>query len=247
MNKINDFRVEWKLIPSRAPHFGGAWERMIGLTKFCLKKVLGTSLISFTEMQTLLCEIECNLNNRPITYVSDDIGEEPVTPSHLIYGRKLHYLGNVGIDLSEISDYSFNEENVHKCDLKVRLLLDHFWRKWKEEYLKALRERDNSLIGKNVKISLGDVVIICEDTPRSMWQIGKVVELLNSKDSIVRAVKLKTKNGVVSRPVIKLLLLEIPTDKLKQIKSIDVPNNLIRDVPVRQSAAVARNKIKNMI
>ena len=33
--------VEWKFIPKRAPWFGGFWERLIGLTKTSLKKVLG--------------------------------------------------------------------------------------------------------------------------------------------------------------------------------------------------------------
>ena len=33
--------VEWRFIPKRAPWFGGFWERLIGLTKSALKRVLG--------------------------------------------------------------------------------------------------------------------------------------------------------------------------------------------------------------
>ena len=33
--------VEWRFIPKKAPWFGGFWERLIGLTKTTLKKVLG--------------------------------------------------------------------------------------------------------------------------------------------------------------------------------------------------------------
>ncbi len=33
--------VTWKFIPKKAPWYGGFWERLIGLTKSCIKKVLG--------------------------------------------------------------------------------------------------------------------------------------------------------------------------------------------------------------
>ena len=33
--------VTWKFIPKRAPWYGGYWERLIGLTKAALKRVLG--------------------------------------------------------------------------------------------------------------------------------------------------------------------------------------------------------------
>ena len=36
--------VQWKFIPKRAPWYGGFWERLIGLTKMALKKVLGKAL-----------------------------------------------------------------------------------------------------------------------------------------------------------------------------------------------------------
>ena len=33
--------VEWRFIPKRTPWFGGFWERLVGLTKSALKRVLG--------------------------------------------------------------------------------------------------------------------------------------------------------------------------------------------------------------
>lgn len=47
-------------------------------------------------MQTLLVEIECTLNNRPLTYLYDEIEgvSQPLTPADLIYGRQIVKTGN---------------------------------------------------------------------------------------------------------------------------------------------------------
>ena len=53
-------------------------------TKVILRKCLGRSSVNYIELNTLICEIECNLNNRPLTYLIDDINIDPISPSHLI-------------------------------------------------------------------------------------------------------------------------------------------------------------------
>ena len=40
--------------------------------KTCLKKTLGKAFVTFEELQTVLCEIEMAITNRPLAYVSDD-------------------------------------------------------------------------------------------------------------------------------------------------------------------------------
>ena len=91
--KIAKYGVEWKFIPNRAPWFGGWWERLIGLTKNAIKKVLGRSFVKMEMLRTIVTEIESVLNNRPITYISTDITDpQPLTPSHLLYGRRLDSL-----------------------------------------------------------------------------------------------------------------------------------------------------------
>ena len=64
--------VEWQFIPKRAPWFGGFWERLIGLTKTTLKKILGRTYINIEGLQTIIVEIEAVLNDRPITYVTSE-------------------------------------------------------------------------------------------------------------------------------------------------------------------------------
>ena len=60
------------------------------------------------ELQNLTVEVEATLNDRPITYVSSDIGdEEPLTPSHLLYRRRITSLP---------SDYPITAENLTNPD-----------------------------------------------------------------------------------------------------------------------------------
>lgn len=40
------------------------------------------------EFLTVVVEIECVLNSRPLTYVSSEDGVEPLTPSHLLTRRR---------------------------------------------------------------------------------------------------------------------------------------------------------------
>ena len=65
---------------------GGIFERMVRSGKGCSRKVLRNAILSFDDLHTLLTEIECTLNSRPLTYHYED--GEVLTPSHLIYGRR---------------------------------------------------------------------------------------------------------------------------------------------------------------
>ena len=82
--------IAWKFIPKKAPWFGGYWERLIGLTKASIKKTLGRAHIKLLTLQTIIVEVEALLNNRPLTYISDDISDpDPLTLAHMLHGRRL--------------------------------------------------------------------------------------------------------------------------------------------------------------
>ena len=62
---------------------------MIRCVKRCLKKILKNAKLTYEDLLTAVVEIECVLNSRPLTYVSTEDIEEPLTPSHLLTGRRL--------------------------------------------------------------------------------------------------------------------------------------------------------------
>ena len=50
--------IQWRFITKRSPWHGGFWERLIGLTKTTLKKVIGRNRISADELRTVITDVE---------------------------------------------------------------------------------------------------------------------------------------------------------------------------------------------
>ena len=55
---MKEHNIRWKFIAPRAPWQGGFYERMMGLVKSCLKKVLFRKRIGRDELETVLREIQ---------------------------------------------------------------------------------------------------------------------------------------------------------------------------------------------
>ena len=211
-NEIADYmeghKIRWMFNLPQCPWAGGIFERMVRSVKGCLRKVLGNARLTEDELYTILTEIECTLNSRPLTY-QYDIGEV-LTPSHLILGQRL-------------SPFSFKMlPNVDQLDTNVqtskRFLflkkkLTHFWTRWKNEYLVNLREchRMNKNAPNIIEI---EVVLVNEDgAKRLAWKMGIVKELITGKDGEVRGVSVevigKGKAFILKRPIQKVYPLEI--------------------------------------
>ena len=201
----------WKFIPKKAPWFGGFWERLIGLTKTAIKKTLGRAHVSLLVLQTIVVEVELILNNRPLTYLSDDVRDpEPLTPSHMLYGRMLTNLPHELVSQEDIQDPSYDETSqLNRAAKWQSLLLAHFSARWKHEYLTSLREFHRASGNNNQEIKVGDVVLIHDDSPRINWKMAVVEELIIGGDGLVRAANIRTCNGKTNRPIVKLYPLEV--------------------------------------
>ena len=88
-SELDRKKVEWRFNLERAPWWGGFFERMVGSVKACLRKVLGNARLTFDELLTVLVKVEGTLNSRPLTYNYNEVEHEVLTPSHLIFGRRI--------------------------------------------------------------------------------------------------------------------------------------------------------------
>ena len=73
--------IKWQFNLSRAPWWGGQFERIVGLMKQTLYKVMGKAKPRLKELKSLLLEVETTLNNRPLGYVEDDVQSVILTPN----------------------------------------------------------------------------------------------------------------------------------------------------------------------
>ena len=80
--------TKWRFNVEAAPWWGGFFDRLVNSVKLSLKKCLRNARLNYDEPSRTLAEVEAVLNSHPLTYVYDEF-EEPMTPSHLVIGRKI--------------------------------------------------------------------------------------------------------------------------------------------------------------
>ncbi|XP_046861952.1 uncharacterized protein LOC124455325 [Xenia sp. Carnegie-2017] len=115
-------------------------------------------------------EVEANLNSRPLTYEYEEVNSEVLTPAHLVYGRRI-------VTLPDSKDSKINDlgQDSTRTNTRTRFkhlsaILEHFWSRWKREYLTNLREFHK---GKK----------------RGEWKTGVIQELICGKDKVVRGAR----------------------------------------------------------
>ncbi len=199
--------TDWKFNPPGAPHFGGIWEAGVKSAKHHLLRVVGETVLTFSEMSTLLCRIEACLNSRPLVPLSDDPGDiNFLTPAHFLIQRA-SYL---------IPEPDFTTENV-PVSRRWQLIsqkLQHFWSRWKNEYLSSLQPREKWR-KRNRSFQPGDVVFVrTENAPPGKWPLARVVATHPDRYGDNRVCDLQTATSRYQRPSVKLVLL-VPVEEQK--------------------------------
>ena len=210
--------VKWIFNLPKAPWWGGIFERLVGSTKRCLRKVIGQARFSWDELWTAVVEAEAVINSRPLTYIMNDDTEEPLTPSHLLTGRRILSLPDHLCQDMEEEEFEVGTDLLTRRARHLNSVLNRFWERWKREYLLELRESHRYHRGhiNPSRVSVDDVVVVhSTDQPRGFWKLGRIMELLVGRDGEVRgAVVRVTAKGrqatVLQRPIQLLYPLEVP-------------------------------------
>ena len=249
---------QWIFNVECAPWWGGVFERMVRSTKRCLRKMVGRAKFTRDEMLTAVVEIEAVINSRPLSYVSSADSEEPLTPSHLIVGRRILSLPD---HLDHMCDPDDEDFEVNSSQLTKRMkhlanVLNHFWRRWRSEYLNELRESHRYVAKKTSivpHVTKGDIVIVHDESlPRGHWKLGRITEVYSGSDGLPRSalVRVATRDRqhtLLKRPLKLLYPLEINQPEPRQeaevapelsVQPSESPGPVRR--PIRASANRAR-------
>ncbi|UYV64990.1 hypothetical protein LAZ67_3002675 [Cordylochernes scorpioides] len=205
-------RIQWIFIPPSAPWWGGFWERMVRTIKEMLIKMLGHRKLKYVQLQTALCEIESIINNRPLTYVSEDDNDlKPLTPNEFLQNDPESSFPEFENLKPEMLHTRYRELGQLKRELKQIFL---------KEYLGALIQKSENIDRRQLKV--GDVVLIGqENLKRMFWPKGRIVNLIPGKDGIVRVAHVKTSTGTLIRALQRLHPLEISSN----VKTIQMDNS----------------------
>ena len=82
----------------------------------------------------LLFEVKLIINNALLAHVYPDTIKTCLTPSHLLFGRQLLYSSNT------TSAVVRNLTIISSTTNKINRISNHFWDRWRHEYVVNLRE-----------------------------------------------------------------------------------------------------------
>ena len=198
--------IKWRNILDLSPNWGGFYERMNSIIKAALRKTLKNAHLSYEELETVVIEIEAVINSRPLSYLQDHEILEPLTPSHLMYGRRLK------TQMRNCEARNSDEISPNKCVQYVNRLLEQYWKRFSTEYLTSLRERQ--LKGGNIPaVKINQVVLVKQKyMPRNSWNLGKVIRIICSPDGVPKGAEIRTGKGILKRPLHLLCPIEMHPD-----------------------------------
>ena len=156
--------------------------------------------------------MEVSLNNRPLSYVEDDVQLSVLTPNSLLFGRSN--------ELPETEPHHLDNKDLHKRAIYLKRCKEAVWKGWTGEYVKGLRERHRlKNPGKPHHPEIGEVVLIkSEDKNRGQWKIGIVTDTIEGRDGVVHDVKLRVGTLRLERAVQHLFPLELSFDQPRPVK-----------------------------
>lgn len=85
-----------------------------------MRKIIGTTPLSFEKLYTVLTLIEACLNSRPLTPLSNDPSDlHPLTPGHFLIGDAI-----TAIPEHNLMDLSMNRLTRYQLLIQIK---QHFW------------------------------------------------------------------------------------------------------------------------
>ncbi|XP_070515357.1 uncharacterized protein [Cardiocondyla obscurior] len=176
--------------------------------KRLLRKILERASLSYETLNTVLCDTEAIINNNPLTYILEDPDDlKPLSPSMFLQ------------EISEVEMRDCDMLYQTKLDKKLKCrqkIFEDLRKRFRDEYLGQLLLKK----GKREirKVQIRDIVLIGDDTHKRMfWPLARVMDAIPGKDGQEKVFILKTKNGLLKRPIQQIYPLEISFKKPEQV------------------------------
>lgn len=173
--------------------------------KYHLKRVMQNELFTIEHFSTLIVQVECCMNSRPISPMSADPRDlEPLTPGHFLTSTHLS-----AIPEPDLTDQTSSRLNMYQ---RLTQKLQVFWKRWSRDYISQLQQRGKWRSSCDNQIQPGQLVICKDDNlPPLKWQLARVLQVHHGDDGQIRVLRLRTEHGETTRSIHRVCIL--PTDK----------------------------------
>ncbi|MEO0683527.1 MAG: reverse transcriptase domain-containing protein [Cyanobacteria bacterium J06649_11] len=200
--------LKWNFQTPHSPHKGGHFERLIRIVKRSLNLNLHKYLTK-DDFCTMVKEIQSVINNRPLTYTSSDLFEEPLTPNMIVLGRPLQL--NVTLPQKDVPYAIPGAKSLREQYRRRQQIFENVKSNFYTQYLESLRTRYKGSFRKSdISPKVGDICLLKThlNAKRYSWPLCKVIQLFKGPDGVIRSVKIRTTNGELVRGPENLFPLE---------------------------------------
>ena len=178
---------KWVMIAPGSPDTNLA-EAYVKLVKNRLDLDIRSRRFTRDQLSTLLTIAVHSVNNRPLTFLSEDINDpRPVTANMLL---KPLYHSNIGLKVNEFAPVSYRRYYEDICQYAEEIC-----QRWTNDFAKELKKYPKwRTWQENVKV--GDLVVVIESNPLKVkdWPLGLITKVFpNARDNIVRKCHVKYK------------------------------------------------------
>ncbi|EDW40014.1 GL16224 [Drosophila persimilis] len=149
---LADDGIQWVFIPPGSPHWGGKWESAVRSVQLHLRRVVGTSMLIFEQMRTLLAQVSAVVNSRPLCY-TPDTEVNYLSPAHFLIGRPFTTIPEADLGHITVGRLGYWQS--------IQSMYQGFWKQWHQEYLTTLQQRPKWTTSIP-NISIGDVALFKE-------------------------------------------------------------------------------------
>ena len=203
--ELEKLGLTWHFGPADCGSAGGAWERLIGLTKKLIRSVVGTENLDHDEFETVIAGAMGIMNRRPLVRASADLNDPIVlTPSHFLYP----YLFT-NSSTSIIPPLPEIPNRLQKGWRATQMLLDRFWSTFQKEYVVNYLKRHGKR--EYERLEVGDVVLLSDNQePREYWKVMVITEVMNQEENRPRVIRLRDSRGkIFTRHTSSIVKLEL--------------------------------------
>lgn len=160
-------------------------------------------MLRWAEVEEVVLNVEVALNNRPLTYLDEDIQLVVLTPNSMLLLDLNH--------LPELQPYHLPEKDLRKRAKFLQKCKEVMWKRWTAKYIRSLLETHRQAGGNQMSHQhLGDIVIIQDDKKnQNQWKLAVVTKLIKGRDGVVRGASVKTSKDTLEHAIQHLYPLEL--------------------------------------